>query len=328
VPELSCDKEGSGSLTHFKEITDRYQRTGRWPLETCSKEIRIKGTVIRIAFLDGEGYTFLEDPQVAVDNLRNSGTRIDLFTFIQRISDTKPKYNHPMEWDNLAVLPVSTFEKWMSNQVNSKVRNLVRKAAKNGVLVREVPFDDALIRGISAIYNESRIRQGKPFWHYGKDLETIRRMKATFLERTIFIGAFLGDTLIGFAKLVTDENRSQAGLMHILAMIRHRDKAPTNALIAQAVRSCADRGIPYLWYANFSHGKKKRDSLANFKLQNGFQKVELPRYYVPLTLVGRMAFQLGLHHSIQDRIPEPVAATYRRVRSFWYAKRFPGRERI
>jgi hypothetical protein len=37
--------------------------------------------------------------------------------------------------------------------------------------------------------------------------------------------------------------------MHILSMIRHREKAPTNALIAQAVRSCAERGIPYLWYA-------------------------------------------------------------------------------
>jgi hypothetical protein len=296
-------------------------------LESCGKEVRTKGTVIRIAFLEGEGYQFLEDPQVALDSLRNSSARIDLFTFIQRISDTKPTYNYPMEWDNLAVLPVSTFDNWMTKQINNKARNMVRKAAKNGVVVREVPFDDALIRGISAIYNESRIRQGKPFWHYGKDLETIRRMKATFLERAIFIGAFFEDTLIGFVKLVTDENRSQAGLMHILAMIQHRNKAPTNALIAQAIRSCADRGIPYLWYSSFSYGKKQRDSLADFKLQNGFQKVELPRYYVPLTLVGGMALRLGLHHSILDRIPEPLAATYRRVRNFWYARRFPGPER-
>ena len=294
-------------------------------MEICGKKIRSKGTAIRIGFLDGEGYQFLEDPQVAVDNLRNSAASIDLFTFIQRISDTRPKYDYPMEWDNMAVLPVSTFDHWMTKQINSKVRLKVRKAAKNGVLVREVPFDDALIRGISAIYNESRIRQGKPFWHYGKDLESLRRMKATFLERAIFIGAFLDDKLIGFVKLVTDENHSQAAPMHILAMIRHRDKAPTNALIAQTVRSCADRGIPYLWYGNFPH--RKNDGLADFKLQNGFQKAELPRYYVPLTLVGRMALCLGLHHNLKERIPEPVTATYRRVRSFWYAKRFPGPER-
>lgn len=293
-------------------------------LEICGRDIRTGGRLIRIAFLDGEGYQFLEDPEAALGALRKSEARIDIFTFIQKLSDASPKYSYPMEWDNMAVLPVSTFDNWVAHQINFKVRNKVRKAAKNGVVVREVPFDDVLIQGISGIYNESRIRQGRRFPHYGKEIETLRRMKATFLERAIFIGAFLEDNLIGFVKLVTDENRSQAGLMHILAMIRHRDKAPTNALIAQAVRSCADRGISYLWYANFSYVKKQQDSLADFKLQNGFHKVELPRYYVPLTVAGRVALRLGLHHSIAERIPEPVAATYRRIRSLWYAKRFPG----
>ena len=221
---------------------------------------------------------------------------------------------------------VSSFDHWIKNQIDFKVRNKVRKAEKNGVVVREVPFDDALVRGIHAIYNESPIRQGKRFWHYGKDLEAVRRMNGTFLDRSIFIGAFLQDNLIGFVKLVSDEDRSQAGLMQIISMIQHRDKAPTNALIAQAVRSCAERGISYLWYANFSYGKKQRDSLADFKRHNGFQKVDLPRYYVPLTVAGRMALRLGLHHGINDWIPEPVAATYRKIRSFWYTRKFPGLE--
>jgi len=293
-------------------------------MELYGKEIRTRGRVIRIAFLDGEGYQFLEDPEAAVEALRQSGTRTDLFTFIQKISDTSPKYQFPMEWDNLAVLPVSTFDNWMAKQIDFKVRNKIRKAGKNGVVVREVPFDDALIEGISAIYNESPVRQGRRFPHYGKDLDTLRRMKATWLDRAIFIGAFLEDQLIGFIKLVSNEDRSQAGLMHILSMIRFRDKAPTNALIAQAVRSCAERGIPYLWYANFSYGKKEEDSLAEFKRHNGFQKVELPRYYIPLTLAGRMALRVGLHHEIVGQIPEPVAAVFRKIRRRWYARRFPG----
>lgn len=293
-------------------------------MEITGKEVCIRGKLIRIAFLDGEGYQFLEDPRAAVAHLRNSGTSIDVFTFVQRIADTKPKFDYHMEWDNLAVLPVSTFDNWMAHQINFKVRNKVRKAAKNGVVVKEVPLDDALIRGISAIYNESPIRQGKRFWHYGKDLETLRTMKNTFLDRSTFIGAFFEDSLIGFIKLVTSEDQTQAGLMHILSMMRHRDKAPTNALIAQAVRSCAERGIPYLWYANLSYGKKQRDSLAEFKLQNGFRKVEVPRYYVAFTIRGRMALRLGLHHEILDQVPEPVAATYRRIRSLWCAKGFPG----
>ncbi len=301
-------------------------KKGRPSLEIRGKEIRIRGKLIRIGFLDGEGYQFLEDPEAALDHLRNSSTSIDLFTFVQKLSETSPKYSYPMEWDNMAVLRVSSFENWMTQQINFKVRNKVRKAAKNGIVVREIPFNDALIQGISAIYNESPIRQGRKFPHYGKEFESLRRMKATFLDRSVFIGAFLEDSLIGFIKLVANEDWSQAGLLHILSMIRHRDKAPTNALIAQAVRSCADRGIPNLWYANLSYGKKHKDSLADFKLQNGFHKVEVPRYYVPLTLTGRMALRLGLHHEIIDQVPEPVAAAYRKIRSFWNAKRFPGLE--
>jgi hypothetical protein len=296
-------------------------------LEVCGKEIRIDGRLIRIAFLEGEGYQFLQDPETALEALRKSGTRIDLFTFIQKLSDTSPKYSYPIESDNMAALRVSTFDEWMTSQISSRVRNIVRKVAKDGVVVREVPFDDALIRGISAIYNETPIRQGRRFPHYGKDLETLRKMKATFHDRSIFLGAFFNNDLIGFAKLVTDEDRSQAGLMHILSMIQHRDKAPTNALIAQAVRSCAERGISYLWYTKFSFGKKQHDSLAEFKRRNGFRRIDLPRYYVPLTVAGQIVLRLGLQHSIFDRIPEPMIAAYRRIRSFYYARRYPSLEK-
>jgi hypothetical protein len=313
-----------GALSVFSR--GGYRKKGTYSLKVSGKEIRINGRLLRIAFLDGEGYQFLEDPEAALGSLRSFGARIDLFTFIERLSDTPKKYNYPMEWDNMAALRVSTFDDWMTKQIDFKVRNKVRKAMKNGVVVREVPFDDAYVRGIHAIYNESPIRQGRRFWHYGKDLETVRRMNGTFMDRSIFIGAFFEGNLIGFVKLVFDEARNQAGLMQIVSMIRHRDKAPTNALIAQAVRACAERGIPYLWYANMSYGKKQPDGLADFKRHNGFQKIELPRYYVPLTVAGRTALRLGLHHSMTDWIPEPVAATYRRIRKQWYGGRISGLE--
>jgi hypothetical protein len=296
------------------------------PLEIAGKEIRINGRLVRTAFLDVEGYEFMEDPEEAVGILRKSRTRIDLFTFIQKLSETTQRYSYWMELDNMAALRISTYDEWMTHQIDFKTRNKIRKASKNGVSVREVPFDDALLCGIHAIYNESPTRQGKAFWHYGKDLEAVRRMMEAFLDRTIFLGAFYQGSLIGFVQLVTNEDRSQAGLMQILSMVQHRDKAPTNALIAQAVRSCADRGISYLWYANMSYGKKQPDGLADFKRHNGFQEIELPRYYVPLTFAGRMALRLGLHHGTANWIPEPVAATYRRIRRQWYARRFAGLE--
>jgi hypothetical protein len=298
----------------------------RWSFEVGGKEVRVGGRLLRIGFLDGEGYQFLNDPLAALADVRNFRPKIDIFTFIQHLSDSTPRYKFLMELDNFAAIRVTTFDEWMTRQVDFKVRNKVRKSTKNGVVVREVLFDDSLIQGISAIYNETPVRQGRQFPHYQKDIEALRRMKATFLERSIFIGAFFEGNLIGFIKLVADEGRTQAGLMHILSMIRHRDKAPTNALIAQAVRSCADRGIPYLWYANMDYGKKQGGSLAEFKRHNGFERIEIPRYYIPLTLAGRAALRLGLHHEILDWVPESVVAQFRRVRSFWYAKRSPGLE--
>lgn len=217
-------------------------------INICQREIRVQGRLIRIARIKGEGYVFLDDLEPVLESLRKSGTRIDLFTFIQRLPETSPKYAYPMEWDNYAALRVTSFDHWWTKQIGFKARNKAKQAQKKGVVVREVPFNDTLVKGIQEVYCESPVRQGYRNTHYGKDFESVYREEATFLDSSIFIGAYLGDSLIGFIKLVHDDTRTQAGLMNIVSMIRHRDKAPTNALVAQAVRSCAERGISYLVY--------------------------------------------------------------------------------
>jgi len=291
-------------------------------IRVCDKEIRIEGRFLRTARLEADGYHFLDDPQPMLDGLRRCGRRIDLFTFMQRLPETSPKYSYAMEWDNLATLPVTTYEHWWTNQIRSYPRNRARQAEKKGVVLREVPFDESLVKGIWEVYNESPVRQGKPSVHYGKDLATVHKEEATFLDTSVFIGAYLANDLIGFAKLTWDENRSQANLMNIVSMIRHKDKAPTNALIAQAVRSCAERNISYLVYQHFSYGKKQRDSLSDFKENNGFQQVDLPRYYIPLSLVGSAAIRLGLHRRFIDRVPESIASRLRAIRKAWHNRKF------
>ena len=285
------------------------------------KAIRIDGRILRIARLDGDKYTFPDDPEETIAAVRRLDARADLFTFLQRPDEPEPKYTYPMEWDNLAVLPVSTFENWFKNQVKSTVRNRSRQAEKRGAVVREVPFDDGLLRGIVAIHNECPIRQGRRFPHYGMDVEGARRYAGTFLDRTIFIGASVGDDLIGFAKLTVDETGIHACIVNILSMVKHREKAPTNALIAQAVRSCASRGIRYLVYENFSYGKKAGDSLSHFKETNGFRQVNLPRYYVPLTAFGGLAYRLGLHRRVAEYCPEFVMSRLRSLRTAWLTLR-------
>lgn len=291
-------------------------------IETCGREVCIDGRIVRIARVHGDGYRFVDDPASLIDGLRNCGTRVDLFTFAQRLPKTDPVFSYSVEWENLAVLPVTTFEDWWTKQIGFKARNKAKQAEKKGVEIREVPFGDVLVAGIWEIYNETPIRQRRRFPHYGKDLATVRREEATFLDSSIFIGAFFEQKLIGFVKLVPDESCTQAGLMNIVSLTSHLDKAPQNALIAHAVRACANRGIRHLVYSNFDYGKKKQDSLRDFKERNGFQRVDTPRYYVPLTALGRTAFHLGLHHRLGERIPESVALRLRNLRAVWYEKKY------
>lgn len=291
-------------------------------MNVCGKDIRIRGRLLRTARLDGDKYTFLDNPEEFVRNLRDCGTRIDIFTFLQKLPDTSSKHAYPFEMDNLAVLPVTTFENWWNNQIRSYPRNRARQAGKHGVVMREIPYGEELVKGICDIYNETPMRQGKKFPHYGMTLDRARQYASTFLDRSVYIGAFLGEQMIGFIKLTMDESRTQADLVHILSMAQHKDKAPTNALIAEAVKACAQRNVSYLVYEHFTYGNKTGDSLSHFKEVNGFQRVNTPRYYVPLTPLGRFALRAGLHRRFADQIPESWAGKFRELRKLWYQRRF------
>ena len=289
-------------------------------IDVNGTKIGVSGSTVRIARLDGEEFLFASDPESIIRALRTTKQRIDLFTFLQKVGDTTPKYRYPMEWDNLAVVPITTFDHWWNDQIGFKARNKAKQADKKGVVVREVPFSDELVRGISEIYNETPIRQGRKFQHFGKDLESIRREEATYLDHSAFVGAYLGDRLIGFIKLLWDTDGSQAGLLNIVSLLEHRDKAPTNALVVHAVRMCAERKTPFLVYSKFAYGKRTGDSLSDFKERNAFQRVDLPRYYVPLSPIGSMALKLGLHKKVSERIPEWMIVKLREFRKSWLSR--------
>ena len=292
-------------------------------MRICGKDIKVTGRLVRVARLDADKYQFLEtDPSETLDGRKKSGVRVDLFMFIQRLPDTTPKYAYPLEWDNFAAIHLTTFDDWWTKQLGFKARNKAKQAEKKGVKLREVPFSEELVKGIWEIYNESPVRQGRRFPHFGKSLEAVYKEEATYLDSSVFIGAYCEDKLIGFIKLVSEETGTLAGLMNIVSLISQRDKAPTNALVAQAVRSCASRGISYLVYSNFAYGTKLRDSLSDFKERNAFQKIDVPRYFVPLTPLGKAALQLGLHRRLSERIPEPLAERLRGLRRAWYNLRF------
>jgi hypothetical protein len=293
-------------------------------VRVCHRDIKIEGRLLRTARIEGEKYTFPNDPELLVRELRASRTRIDLFTFLQKLPETTPSYPYAMELDNLAVLPVTTFDNWWNRQLRSYPRNRARQAEKKGVIFREVAYGEELVEGICRVYNETPFRQGKRFPHYGMTPDQARAYAGTCLKQSVYIGAFFEGKMIGFVKLTTDESNTQSCLVHILSMVQHKDKAPTNGLIAQAVNNCATRKVPFLVYEHFSYGSKKEDSLSHFKQVNGFQRVDLPRYYIPLTEFGKFALRHGLHHRLVDRIPESWANRLRDFRKEWYSRKFGG----
>jgi len=111
----------------------------------------------------------------------------------------------------------------MKHQIDSKVRNMIRKPKRTMCSFGGV-FDDALVQGYTPSIT-SLHPQGKRFWHYGKDLEAVRRMEGTFPARSIFIGAYFENNLIGIAKTRGRRALESGGLMQIVSMIQHRDKA-------------------------------------------------------------------------------------------------------
>src|SRR5438045_8477603 len=111
---------------------------------------------------------------------------------------TEPTHGDRMEWHAISGLTIKSYSFWWENRSDRKGRNKNRKAQKNGVIVKPVTFDDRFVRGMASIFNETPIRQGRHYLHYGKDFETIKREFSRFLFREEIFGAYLGEELVGF----------------------------------------------------------------------------------------------------------------------------------
>ena len=103
-------------------------------------------------------------------------------------------------------------------------------------------------------------------------------------------------------------------------LLRHEELQRTNALLAKAMELCCEKKFSHLIYGKFVYGTKENSPVTEFKRRNGFERLNFPRYYVPLTTVGKIAIACGLHKGVKALIPESImngflssrAALYRR----------------
>jgi hypothetical protein len=295
--------------------------------EICGRTVVVTGKWLRKAVIKDEDVVegeIVESPPVFLEQLKRSPLKADVFSFSQKIPDTTPKYRYPFEWDNWAVIPLASFNDWWEKRLPQESRRNVRRAAKRGVVVKGAQFDDDFVRGIQGIYNETPIRQGRRFWHFQKDFDTVKMENATYLDRSEFLGAYLEDELIGFIKIIY--LGEIATLIQIISKIEHQDKRPTNALIAKAVEVCNEKGIKFLVYTKFVYDGNEDSPLTEFKRRNGFEEMRYPRYHVPLTAKGVLAVRLGIHRGIRRLIPVPILVSLKSLRSRIYQIRHPLKE--
>ena len=288
--------------------------------DICGRTVVVTGEWIRTAQIKDEDVVegvIVETPDSFIIKLKESNLKADVFTFAQRATDVTPKFDYHSEWDNWAAMPTTCFKDWWENLPQESRKN-VRRATKRGVVVKVIPFDDDLVKGVHRIYNGIPVRDGRPFWHFGKDVETVRRELATYLDRSEFIGAFRGEELIGFVKMVYVDDLAM--LFHLISMDEHYDKRPANALIAKAAEVCEQKGVSHLIYTKFIYGNKRRSSLVEFKRRNGFQQVNFPRYYIPLTLRGKLFVWLRLYRGFSGLMPEPILQPLLNLRAWYYKK--------
>jgi hypothetical protein len=314
--ETSCTKISVKQMDYMSPVT-------------CidDRKLIITGKIIKIAAVHDEIWLegkVVEHPERFIARLKGENFKADLFTFAEKIPQTEPKYGYQYEWDNFAVTPIITYADWWEQRLPQESRRNVRIAAKRGVVVKVAEFNDELVRGLAEIYNETPKRQGRSFCHYGKDVETVTTENATYLERSQFIGAYCENELIGLMKLVYIDE--VASIMQFLSKNAHRDKKPMNALLAKAVELCEKRGSRYLVYRKFTYSKVY-SALTEFKLRNGFEEMQYPRYYVPLTRRGELGLRLRLHRDWRDSLPPGLIAGLTNLRSK-YVELFVGTKSI
>lgn len=126
-------------------------------VNTGRTEIRVKGKAVFVPSVQIDGRTVIrtgkwlkvaavhdEDlvepetvphPSSFIDYLKASRLNADIFTFAQKLPDVSPRYEYNMDWDNVAVIPITSFPEWWEKRVESSVRRAVRKATKEGVTV-------------------------------------------------------------------------------------------------------------------------------------------------------------------------------------------------
>ena len=320
MPLVTSQAVHDAAVNDTAEISVKGKWTNVPALDIGGNKLIVQGKWLKMAIVLDEEWQIseVEDPAHCVQVLKDKrprGLRADIFTFVQKPPATTPRYKYFVELESVAVTSTTSFKEWWE-KLPQETRKNVRRSQRRGVTVRLCQLDDEFVNGLVELNNDSPMRQRKRYVHYGKSFEEVRKDQLAFLDHSELIGAYFGEELVGFLKLVY--RGKTASILTFLPKSSHYDKRPANALIAKAVELCESKGITCLTYGLFNYGNKGDCSARVFKTRNGFEEMLVPRFYVHLTLKGRICLKLNLHRGLLGIIPHDVIAMGVNLRYKWY----------
>lgn len=279
------------------------------------------GKRLRIARIRGEEMRAkaIEAPELYLESIKENRQilKADIFTFAQKLPATEPRYSYRMEGESIAAITLITFKQWWERLPQESRKN-VRRSQKRGVILSIRSLTSDVVEGIRGVNDDSPMRQGVKNAYYGLTSEETVKRYGEFEGRCDFICAYSGEEMIGFLHLVYRED--VAAILNLTVKPSQLDKRPANALVAKAVEICESRGISYITYGNYNYGNKRDSSLREFKIRNGFEEILVPRYYVPLTVWGKLCIGMNLHRGLIGILPPSVISVGLRARIMWYKK--------
>lgn len=217
--------------------------------------------------------------------------------------------------DNRSCLRVEDPDYWGKKVVAKDVRESLRRIRREGVEVREMPFNASSCEDISTLFNESPIRQGKRYWHYGKSAAQIQEELSPLASRSLYVGAYHRGRLVGFTQVVRLESIGVLRTVHVLGSLVSRKVRPVTAMIDWMVRYGWENGFQRIVYGKHDYGNASNDSLTAFKSRHGFRSEPLRIDYHCLCPQGAWYLAAGLHRNLREMTPRHLALFLKKARS-------------
>ncbi|MCW4010403.1 MAG: GNAT family N-acetyltransferase [Candidatus Bathyarchaeota archaeon] len=238
--------------------------------------------------------------------------RVDLFGYIERSflhHSTNKKQGMFSCVETIGLLKIESFDSWFK-ALPQRERSTIRKTQRKGLKTCVVDVDEDFVKGAFQIYNETPMRQGRKYSGYGLSLDDVRG-KFLKMDNSEVMGAYLDGRLIGL--MLVEFGDRVAAMSSFLSLISQRKMSPNNALIAQAVKRCSEKGYRFFTYGNMGYNP----SLDFFKKNNGFKRYPVTRYYAPLTAKGQLAVKLKLcqplEHSFSPTLTQALIPFYNTI---------------